>query len=73
MKRGEIVRLKSGGPVMVVVSVIRAFLGDGHQMTKCVWMDEENKVQHRDYSADLLESAPTVNAYRRQVLGHQRG
>lgn len=40
MKSGELVRLKSGGPIMAVVSVAGPVIGseNSEQLVECVWI-----------------------------------
>ena len=45
---GDVVQMKSGGPVMTVVST------DGDQV-ECHWFDEKNKPQSSSFPAVILE------------------
>ena len=50
-KPGQVVRLKSGGPIMTV---------EGDDMAGrviCTWFDEKNKPQSRGFAAESLKSA----------------
>ena len=51
MNVGDIVRLKSGGPVMTVESV-----DEGKAQAHCVWMKKETPMRHR-FSIAALEAA----------------
>ena len=52
MNVGDIVRLKSGGPVMTVESV-----NQGKTKARCVWMKNETPME-RTFSIAALEAAP---------------
>ena len=52
MNVGDIVRLKSGGPVMTVDSVAQG-------TARCVWMKDETPMKHRFSIAALEAAKPT--------------
>ncbi|WP_431312781.1 DUF2158 domain-containing protein [Roseateles agri] len=49
--RGEIVSLKSGGPLMSVME-IREF--DGREHALCTWVDTSSSVQTKYFPVELL-------------------
>ena len=54
MNVGDIVRLKSGGPVMTVESV-----NQGKEQARCVWMKDETLMRGRFSIAALEAAKPT--------------
>ena len=59
MKKGDKVRLKSGGPTMTVVEYPYKFI-DGtttEAKAKCEWFDSENKLKNSVFEVDALEIA----------------
>lgn len=55
-KRGDVVRLKSGGPNMVV-NKVGPYSADDPQITVwCDWFDHE-KARSKDFPPELLEQA----------------
>ena len=57
LKVGDLVQLKSGGPIMTVESVggssIQRALGGG--LVCCVWFDDQGHVQSEDFSEEVLK------------------
>jgi uncharacterized protein YodC (DUF2158 family) len=49
--RGDVVRLKSGGPQMTVESVV--------QFVACVWFDEKELKRRNDFLPETLEKVTT--------------
>lgn len=49
-QKGDLVRLKSGGPLMTVESI-------EEDQVYCVWFDEEDKPQGDDFHPDQLTPA----------------
>ena len=57
-QKGEVVRLKSGGPNMTVENVgQRGMTGD--PTVWCVWFDLERKRQRDTFTPEALERAPS--------------
>ena len=56
-QRGDVVRLKSGGPRMTVITVPpHEYLPEGH--VECQWFDKEKEPRHNSFPAESLEKAP---------------
>lgn len=53
-KKGDVVRLKSGGPAMTVTTVADAAYGGG-QMVWVTWFDDNNKPANGNYPPEALE------------------
>lgn len=61
---GELVRLKSGGPLMTVSTLTDA---DGDVMVKCCWHDRAGMIQSLDFTPELLQRTK-----RRSFFGLRR-
>lgn len=61
-KKGDVVRLKSGGPRMTVAEL-------GQSLVSCTWFDERNNPHSQAFDPEVLETAPprssTVKVVRR--------
>ncbi|WP_199728308.1 YodC family protein [Achromobacter sp. K91] len=55
-QQGDVVQLKSGGPLMTVTSI------SGNDVS-CTWFDEKNKVNTRSFPAAILEKYDANAAY----------
>ncbi len=55
-KLGETVRLKSGGPDMVVQDYAATFPGELSTKAICKWFDKQNKAQSGTFEEEGLES-----------------
>jgi len=60
-KIGDLVRLKSGGPLMTISSATKttSFNGGPSKFTgkfKCTWFDAKNEPQFQEFHQDTLES-----------------
>lgn len=53
LKPGDLVVLKSGGPVMTIGSISTMISG----MTKCYWFDENQKNQSGEFNLECLKKA----------------
>ncbi len=56
LKIGDLVQLKSGGPIMTVESITGAFeraMGEGQ--VHCVWFDSQGHVQYENFSEEVLK------------------
>ena len=49
---GELVRLKSGGPLMTVSTLTDA---DGEVLVRCCWHDRAGTIQSLDFMPELLQ------------------
>jgi len=49
-KTGDVVKLKSGGPLMTVYDVTRKAI-------TCQWFDEKKEIQYSKFSAETLEKS----------------
>lgn len=54
LKPGELVQLRSGGPVMTVSMLAET---DGEVMVRVVWHGKSGEVQSQDFSPELLQRA----------------
>lgn len=58
-KVGDLVRLKSGGPLMTVKDVYddpnNPFLKDYGGYVKCTWFDEKNALRSSEFQQDTIE------------------
>ena len=52
-KVGDIVQLRSGGPIMTVSSFGQG--GDAKPRVNCVWFDKSDAERHGSYPAETLE------------------
>ena len=68
MKKGELVRLKTGGTSMLVVGVERPRDPRAELMADCVW-EEGNAVQHRKFPVPELETVDDLEF----CMGAERG
>jgi len=61
-KTGDVVQLKSGGPIMTVVGYHVAHFPDGTSQTsdtnvECTWFNEKNERKSSTFHEDTLEKA----------------
>jgi len=56
-KKGDLVKLKSGGPKMTVEE-----LWNDDEL-KCSWFDKDHKVQHATFSRDAVEIDTSVSGF----------
>jgi uncharacterized protein YodC (DUF2158 family) len=67
-KKGDVVRLKSGGPRMTVAELGEGAI-HGQSLVSCTWFDERNNPHSQAFDPDVLEIAPprssTVKVVRR--------
>jgi uncharacterized protein YodC (DUF2158 family) len=57
IKKGDIVRLKSGGPKMMVDDIGEAGLGGGDLRVWCEWFNEKHVPQRKDFALTSVELA----------------
>lgn len=55
IKKGDMVRLKSGGPNMMVTYVGEGAYGGADLVVFCEWFDEKNKPQKQDFMLTSVE------------------
>jgi uncharacterized protein YodC (DUF2158 family) len=67
-KKGDLVRLKSGGPRMTVAGLGEGAI-DGQRLVSCTWFDQRNNPHSQAFDPDVLEitgpSSSTVKVVRR--------
>ena len=57
--KGDMVRLKSGGPSMMVHDIGEAgFGGGGDKRVWCEWFDEKHVAQAKDFALTSVEKVP---------------
>jgi uncharacterized protein YodC (DUF2158 family) len=61
-KPGDVVRLKSGGPTMTVVTVGESQFGE--PTVWCEWFDDKNQPQKHTFSPTSLQTPPARRATR---------
>ncbi len=56
-KKGDVVKLKSGGPRMTINDIGDYGYGggDGFDQAKCTWFDEKNIIQEHLFTLEQLE------------------
>jgi len=55
MKKGDVVKLKSGGPEMTVNDVNEFMKHPGRQMALCQWFDSKDKINTEFFDPAQLE------------------
>ena len=54
-QKGDVVRLKSGGPTMTIENIQEFATGT---VVICTWFDKDNKYFSRTFSPEVIETPP---------------
>lgn len=58
IKKGDMVRVRSGGPKMMVEDIGSSWGGEGDTRVWCEWFDEKNVAQKKDFALTSVEKVP---------------
>ena len=66
LKKGDVVKLKSGGPEMTVLQVSQK---QDSVKVLCQWFDDNQQLQKNEFDEEILETSSDINDCLRGIIG----